>query len=178
MFAEVAAAVSIQTDPSSTLNLNEYSLSVGSLGTDDILTGKLIGSAKSQLFKVGSGTMTLNGDHHSFKGKTVVNGGTVVLKQDLVGDAYVVSTGSSLEICDHARAGSNQINIRHGKAIFKGESSADDALIKITDGGELAFLDTSSGGSCECPLVRTVLYRLLKTILLGLFLAIPAQAFF
>lgn len=86
----------VYADEYSQINLDKYTLTIGSSKDDSLLVGEIVGNESSQLIKEGTGTLSLYGKNQSFEGDMIVNEGRVILCDSHLGGNTVVNQNGKL----------------------------------------------------------------------------------
>ncbi len=107
---------SLNADASSSIQLGDYALQVGSNNTNHAMQGQIYGTGSSQYIKVGSGILSLTGDNSSFAGNTIVNEGILALNNQLGGSLAVNQSG----VLSGYGTAVNNVTINSGGVIFPG----------------------------------------------------------
>ncbi|MCE2983462.1 MAG: autotransporter domain-containing protein [Parachlamydia sp.] len=81
----------LNSDQGSSTFLNSFALTLGSQGHECRLAGEIIGNPESKLIKEGMGTLFLHGNHASFFGDTVINGGILALSGGHLGGNLIAN---------------------------------------------------------------------------------------
>jgi fibronectin-binding autotransporter adhesin len=122
---------SLNTHPSSHMNVKEFSVQIGTNNQDSTLSGTIEGQKEATIIKKGTGSLNLEGDYNQFQGCIKVDRGALLLKN---------SDSAELHVNEDNIQFSSQMN---GKKVTLNVSKDAQLQLRSEDKSELCFSNST-----------------------------------